>query len=65
MALGGLAELVWGVPAEQRPLEEIATPLNAAGMRPGAAAGAARERRLGERETPTPSRGRDAAGRRP
>jgi MFS family permease len=29
MALGGLAELRWGVPAEQRSLESIATPLTA------------------------------------
>ena len=29
MAVGGLAEIVLGVPAEQRPLEEIATPLTA------------------------------------
>jgi len=30
MALGGVAELAWGVPAEQRSLEAIATPLTAA-----------------------------------
>jgi MFS family permease len=29
MALGGVAELLWGVPAEQRSLEAIATPLTA------------------------------------
>jgi MFS family permease len=29
MALGGIAELLWGVPAEQRSLESIATPLTA------------------------------------
>jgi hypothetical protein len=29
MAVGGLAEIVLGVPAEQQPLEEIATPLTA------------------------------------
>jgi MFS family permease len=29
MALGGVAELAWGVPAEQRSLEAIATPLTA------------------------------------
>jgi MFS family permease len=31
MALGGIAELLWGVKAEQRSLEDIATPLTAAG----------------------------------
>jgi MFS family permease len=37
MALGGLAELLWGVPAEQKALESIAEPLTAAGSEPGGA----------------------------
>jgi MFS family permease len=37
MALGGLAELLWGVPAEQKALESIAEPLTAVGAEAGGA----------------------------
>lgn len=36
MIIGGVAELVFGVAAEQRPLEDIATPLSVVGNKSGA-----------------------------
>ncbi len=43
MALGGIAELLFGVRAERKPLEQIATPLTA--QKPAAAGGEGRRRR--------------------
>ncbi len=51
MAIGGIAELFFGVKAEQRPLEDIAEPLTATGEGDGDSTTAADE----ERETPPPS----------
>jgi MFS family permease len=48
MALGGIAELLLGVRAEQRPLEEIAEPLTAEEVRP-ASAEDERDHRIRER----------------
>jgi MFS family permease len=65
MALGGFAELRWGVPAEQRSLEAIATPLTAeevdAGPAPTPDAGRDREDEL--RRRITDRRGRALAHR--
>jgi MFS family permease len=59
MALGGIAELLFGVRAEGRPLEEIATPLSAE-QEPAAADAAARRR---ERERRGLKRFRPGIGR--
>ncbi|HEU4702585.1 MAG TPA: MFS transporter [Conexibacter sp.] len=65
MTIGGVAELLFGVRAEQRPLEEIATPLTAqeaegAGAQGQPAGAGATRRRRAERLRPGPG-GRSAA----
>jgi MFS family permease len=58
MALGGIAELAFGVKAEQKPLEQVAKPLTAQEAEAQAGAGGrARRRRRGERYRPGPGSG--------
>jgi MFS family permease len=62
MAIGGIAEIAFGVKAEQKPLEQIATPLTAEDAEPSgepgppAAAEPARRQRRRERYRPGPGR---------